>query len=119
MLQRAHRQGQGTYVAPTNSPTLAEIKAYVDLTSLGPQFGLVRVGCGYLCPFHEDQSPSLGIRGSSFRCFACGANGDVFDLVAHLRGCSFHEAVEAVCERLGLVCPTLRGRSDGGWIRPG
>jgi DNA primase len=90
--------------------TLAEIKAHVDLTNLGPHFGLDRVGNGFLCPFHEDHTPSLGVRGCWFRCFACDAKGDVFDLVAHLLGCTFREAVEAVCEHLGLQPPSVPGR---------
>jgi DNA primase catalytic core len=36
-----------------------------------------------LCPFHDDHSPSLSIDGGRqiFKCFACGAGGDVFQFV--------------------------------------
>lgn len=33
-----------------------------------------------LCPFHPDKHPSLGVDGKRFRCFACGAWGDIFDV---------------------------------------
>jgi DNA primase len=77
---------------------------------LGPHFGLDRAGRGFRCPFHEDHRPSLSVRGPWFYCFACGAKGDVFDLVGHLLGCSFREAVEAVCQYLGLQSPSVPGR---------
>ena len=48
-------------------------------------------GC---CPFHADRSPSFTIydRGRRFKCFGCGASGDVIDFVQRLRGVSFREA---------------------------
>lgn len=53
-----------------------------------------------LCPFHDDKSPSLLIDSNNERgrqhyyCFACGAHGDVIDLVKQQLGYSFKEAVE-------------------------
>src|SRR5262249_10006807 len=34
-----------------------------------------------LCPFHDDHTPSLSVRRESFKCFACGVAGDVFEFV--------------------------------------
>lgn len=63
----------------------------------------------YLCPWHPDQkTPNLKVsiennkhRGS-FKCWACGANGDVFALVMKVRGVPFQEALDTLAERAGL-----------------
>lgn len=52
-----------------------------------------------LCPYHSDKRPSLALdaRKNRFRCFACGASGDVIDLVMKVRNVGFAEA----CRWLG------------------
>ena len=47
-----------------------------------------------LCPFHEDRHPSLHFKNNRFKCFACGASGDVIDLVQRYLNVEFKEAVE-------------------------
>lgn len=53
-----------------------------------------------LCPFHSDKSPSLLIDSSRehgpqhFHCFACGAHGDVIDLVKEKLNVDFKGAVD-------------------------
>ena len=48
-----------------------------------------------LCPFHEDRHPSLHFKNNRFKCFACGASGDVIDLVQRYLNIGFKEAVES------------------------
>ena len=50
----------------------------------------------YLCPFHQDKNPSLSInpRTDKFRCFSCGAAGDVIDFVQNLFNVPQKEALE-------------------------
>jgi len=47
-------------------------------------------GNACLCPFHEDTKPSGGIYEKDgvwrYRCLACGAGGDIFDIRARLSG---------------------------------
>ena len=92
---------------------LDEIKGRVDLTVVAPRLGVVRKGRGWLCPFHDDHSTSLGFGKTGFKCFTCGAKGDCFELAARLLGCTFKEAVEAVCEAAGLASPFGHARSRG------
>ncbi|MDP2674618.1 MAG: CHC2 zinc finger domain-containing protein [Dehalococcoidia bacterium] len=49
-----------------------------------------------LCPFHQDEHPSLVVypETRSFYCFGCGASGDVIDFVRRAEGLSFVEALE-------------------------
>jgi CHC2 zinc finger len=48
----------------------------------------------YLCPFHDDHSPDLGIDTGSnrWRCWACGASGDAIDWLTGYRKMSTIEA---------------------------
>jgi len=52
------------------------------------------------CPFHDDHRASGGIYQSKddgawrFKCLACGAGGDVFDICAKAAGISTAEAIE-------------------------
>ncbi|MGQ9570173.1 MAG: CHC2 zinc finger domain-containing protein, partial [Thermodesulfovibrionales bacterium] len=34
-----------------------------------------------LCPFHEEQHPSLWVKGNWFYCFGCHASGDVIEFI--------------------------------------
>ena len=47
-----------------------------------------------LCPFHNEKTPSFVIYPDNhFKCFGCGAKGDVIDFVKLLKDCNFKEAV--------------------------
>jgi len=48
-----------------------------------------------ICPFHADTKPSLKVNDEKglFKCFACGAGGDVFNFVMNYRDISFPEAL--------------------------
>lgn len=49
-----------------------------------------------LCPFHQDEHPSLVVypETRSFYCFGCGASGDAIDFVRRAAGLSFVDALE-------------------------
>lgn len=72
---------------------LIEVAArYVDLTRKGGEYVAV-------CCFHADKNPSLYFyRGRDgvgrYRCFACGATGDVIDFVAEVESIDKAEAVK-------------------------
>jgi DNA primase len=86
------------------------VKARLDLRQLAPELGVRGKGAGWLCPFHEDREPSLGITARGFKCFACGATGDAFTLTQRLRGQSFREALEWLAQRAGVLLPARHQR---------
>src|SRR6056297_449000 len=49
-----------------------------------------------LCPFHQDHSPSMYVSPVKqiFKCFACGAGGDVFKFLQMRENLTFPQAVE-------------------------
>jgi len=64
-----------------------------------------------LCPFHQDEHPSLVIypETRSFYCFGCGASGDVIDFVRRAEGLSFVEALERLGgHRDGQTSPAVQ-----------
>jgi phage/plasmid primase-like uncharacterized protein len=47
-----------------------------------------------VCPFHPDRSPSLVLwPDDTYRCFGCGAHGDVIDFVAGIQNLNISEAI--------------------------
>jgi DNA primase len=57
-----------------------------------------------LCPFHQDKSPSLYVHPTKqiFKCFACGAGGDVFSFVQLREKVDFLQARAMLAERAGI-----------------
>jgi DNA primase len=81
---------------------IARIKNAVNLANLAESLGVKRKGRGWLCPFHDDVNPSLSLKGGRFKCFACGARGDAFDMVCRLRSCNFRRATVYVAAFAGI-----------------
>lgn len=54
-----------------------------------------------ICPFHDDHKPSMRVSPAKqiFKCFACGAGGDVFSFVEKYHSMEFREALEYLAER--------------------
>ena len=81
---------------------------------------LQRVGGEHkgLCPFHDDRKPSLTIydEGRRFKCFACGASGDVIDFVQHLYNVGTREAAEMLgaheLPRVSMAIPEYQPKED-------
>ena len=88
--------------------TLASIKHAIDIVALvGEYLSLHRAGSKFkaLCPFHDDHNPSLELNPErqSFKCWSCGAGGDVFDFVKEYERVEFPEALRMLAERAGVV----------------
>jgi len=56
-----------------------------------------------VCPFHNDTNPSMQISEDKqiYKCFACGAGGNVFTFVEEFEKVSFIEAVKIVAGFIG------------------
>ena len=87
--------------------TLAAIKQAVDIVTLiGEYLPILRAGSKYkvLCPFHDDHHPSMELNPDrqSYKCWVCGAGGDVFDFVKNYERVEFPEALRMLAERAGV-----------------
>ncbi|HZW34334.1 MAG TPA: DNA primase [Isosphaeraceae bacterium] len=88
--------------------TLSAIKNAVDIVALvGDYVPLRRAGSKFkaLCPFHDDHNPSLELNPErqSFKCWSCGAGGDVFDFIQNYEHVEFPEALRMLADRAGIV----------------
>lgn len=80
---------------------------YVRLRKMGPRY----VG---LCPFHTEKTPSFGVTPamSRFKCFGCGAGGDVITFVQQVEQLTFWEACTLLAERNGIPLPKRHEPND-------
>lgn len=73
---------------------------------IGEQITLKPRGREYvgLCPFHDDRSPSMTVVPAKqiYKCFVCGAGGDVYNFVRNYHKLEFREALEYLAERAGI-----------------
>lgn len=65
-----------------------------------------------LCPFHDDHRPSFNVNPAKqiFKCFACGAGGDVVKFIQMRENLSFPQALERLANRAGIKIEPLRTR---------
>ncbi|WP_405342389.1 DNA primase [Fibrobacter sp.] len=97
---------------------IQQLKAHADIASVIENFvPLKRSGNGRfvgVCPFHDDRSPSMNVNPSLgiYKCFACGAGGDVFKFVQEHEKMDFKGAVEWVANYTGFALPKLGAAED-------
>ena len=75
-------------------------------SALGPPARVMGRSLFWRCPFHDgDDTPSFKVDRNEpfYRCFGCGARGDVFSFLRTREGTSFIDALRA------LVPPVIRG----------
>lgn len=74
------------------------ISHYISLSKKGRNYAA-------LCPFHDDHNPSMSISEDKqiYKCFVCGAGGNVFTFVSNYEKISFLEAVYKVAEYTGIT----------------
>jgi len=82
---------------------LQELKSKIKLSSVISRYINLKPYRGEhvgLCPFHNDKRPSLTVSDSKkfYKCFACGAQGDVFDFLKHHANIGIHEAKKVMGE---------------------
>ncbi|GAC1302064.1 MAG: hypothetical protein NVSMB19_10960 [Vulcanimicrobiaceae bacterium] len=86
---------------------IREILARTDIgTFVGTHVQLRKRGNDLvgLCPFHGEKTPSFHVHPDRgfFKCFGCGAGGDVIKFVQQLENLSFPEAARLLARRAGI-----------------
>lgn len=76
---------------------------------VGSYLSLRKQGVNYVgvCPFHDDKSPSMMVSPvkNMYKCFACGAGGDVIKFVQDHEHISFPEALKILAKRASIDIP--------------
>ena len=62
-----------------------------------------------LCPFHHEKTPSFAINEQQqyFKCFGCGASGNVITLIKQLESTDFLGALELLAKWANMAMPTV------------
>ena len=94
---------------------LERLRATVSISDVVQQWvALRRVGRNMvgLCPFHAERTGSFNVREETgrYKCFGCGAAGDVFKFVQEIEHVDFVNAVEQLAAKAGIQ---LRYTSGG------
>ncbi|HAN36886.1 MAG: DNA primase [Ilumatobacteraceae bacterium] len=95
---------------------LERLRASLVLSDVVQQhLALRRVGRNWvgLCPFHAERSGSFNVRDETgrYRCFGCGAAGDVFKFVQEIEHVDFVTAVESLASKAGIQLTYTTGES--------
>ncbi len=90
-----------------NKDTIDKIKEHNDIVAVVSEFvHLKRRGRSYvgLCPFHEEKTPSFYVdpQRQIYKCFGCGAGGDVISFIMEIKGINFAEAIDELSRRAGI-----------------
>lgn len=87
--------------------SIAEIKERADMIAIVSEATILKkAGKEYkgLCPFHDDKNPSMSVNPSAklYKCFSCGAGGDIIKFVQESQNKSFYEAVQYIADKSGV-----------------
>lgn len=83
------------------------IRSSVDIVDIISDYlPLVNKGRNYfgVCPFHDDNHPSMSVSKEKqiYKCFSCGATGNVFNFIMDYENITFKEALSKVATLAGI-----------------
>ena len=83
------------------------ISEYIPLTQRGKNFFGV-------CPFHDDTNPSMSVSREKqiYKCFSCGASGNVFNFLMDYEHISFREALVLLSEKTGINIGNIKVKKE-------
>lgn len=93
-----------SFVMSNNVEKIKDRLNIVDV--IGAYLKLEKAGANFKarCPFHNEKTPSFFVspdRGT-YKCFGCGAGGDIFTFVEQFEGVDFMGALKILAEKAGI-----------------
>jgi len=101
-----------------NQDTINEIRSSVDIVDIISSYlPLTQKGKNYfgVCPFHDDNNPSMSVSKDKqiFKCFSCGASGNVFKFIQDYENISFMEALKKCADNAGITLSVnIKSKND-------
>jgi len=90
-----------------NDDNITRIKDCLSIVDVvGSYLKLEKAGINFKarCPFHNEKTPSFFIspdRGT-YKCFGCGAGGDMFTFVEQFEGIKFYDSLKLLAKKAGV-----------------
>ena len=83
------------------------IREKIDIVDIiGERLPLTKKGKNYwgICPFHDDNNPSMSVSRDKqiYKCFSCGAAGNVFNFIMNYDHMDFRDALVYLGNRCGV-----------------
>jgi DNA primase len=90
--------GYSTIYAIRQLPIDRIIAQYISIK----KDGSILKGC---CPFHNEKTPSFVVypKSNTYKCFGCGASGDVIQFVKDIKKVDFEQAIEILAQENGIA----------------
>ena len=90
-----------------NDETINNIRSSNDIVEVISEYlPLTKKGKNYfgICPFHDDTNPSMSVSKDKqiYKCFSCGASGNVITFVMDYEHVDFKEALAVLAKRAGI-----------------
>ncbi len=97
----------------TQYSVIQEIKDRLDVvTVIGRYVQLKKSGSSYkgLCPFHSEKTPSFHVfpQTNTWKCFGCGAGGDIFTFVEKRENLPFPDVLRMLAREAGVPLEEVR-----------
>lgn len=90
-----------------NNDLIKEVRSASNIVDvISSYLPLVKKGKNYfgVCPFHDDNNPSMSVSEDKqiYKCFSCGASGNVFNFVMDYEKIDFKSALYLLAKRSGI-----------------
>ena len=100
-----------------NSQVINEIRQKIDIVEvISDYIPLIQKGRNYfgICPFHDDNHPSMSVSREKqiYKCFSCGASGNVFNFLMDYEHITFAEALRMMSEKTGVKLNNITVKKD-------
>ena len=91
-----------------NQNIFNEIREKIDIVDLiGEYVPLVQKGRNFfgVCPFHNDTNPSMSVSREKqiYKCFSCGASGNIFTFVRDYEHMDMKDVLELLAAKVGIT----------------
>lgn len=90
-----------------NEEKIKEVRNANDIVEIISSYlPLIKKGKNYfgVCPFHDDNNPSMSVSPDKqiYKCFSCGASGNVFNFVMDYERVDFRESLNILAKKAGI-----------------
>lgn len=90
-----------------NNDLIKEVRSASNIVDvISSYLPLVKKGKNYfgVCPFHDDNNPSMSVSEDKqiYKCFSCGASGNVFNFVMDYEKIDFKSALYLLAKKSGI-----------------